>query len=156
MPLVFALPVPVPRPIPLIGRRVVVVDDPRAPVRLVLTLGVLPSPVLRTVPRPVPLPPLVFAARRLSSSSALRAAASRCCWRACSRRSAACCLCIASFSLSATSWVAPCQLGLRINRWLCSVWDRIRVHVLRRVDADVTVLETVCIAIREFQLLPIR
>lgn len=92
MPLVFALPVPVPRPIPLTGRRVVVVDDPRAPVRLVLTLGVLPSPVLRTVPRAVPLPPLVFAARRLSSSSALRAAASRCCWRACSRRSAACCL----------------------------------------------------------------
>lgn len=73
------VPVPVPRPIPLAGRRVVVVDDPRAPVRLVLILGVLPSPVLRTVPRLVPLPPLVFNALRLSSSSALRAAASRCC-----------------------------------------------------------------------------
>lgn len=82
-----------PRAIPLIGRRVVVVDAPRvAPVRLVLTLGVLPKPVLRTVPRLVPRAPLVLSARRCASSSAFRAAASRCCSSACSRRSAACLL----------------------------------------------------------------
>lgn len=136
---------PVTRPIPLTGRRVVaVVEEPRVVrVRLVLTLGVLPRPVLRTVPRLDPRPPRVFNARRRSSSSALRAAASRCCCSASSRRSAACCLWMASFSMSATSWVAPCQLGFRIKRWLCSVWDSILVHVFRRVDADVTVFDTV-------------
>jgi hypothetical protein len=34
-------------------------------------------------------------------------------------------------------------LGFRINRWLCSVCDRIRVHVLRSVEAEVTVFDTV-------------
>lgn len=151
---------PLPR-FPLIGLRVevvAVVVDPRV-AAVVLealaegTLEVLVKPVLRTrprevalvVPRVVPRALLVVGgcARFLASSSAFRAAASRCLCSSCSRRSAACCLRIASFSMSATSCVAPCQLGLRISRWLCSVWDRIRVQVLSSVEAELTVRDTV-------------
>jgi len=148
---------PLPR-FPLIGRRVVMVDpvvDPRVAAVLAAlellpeyeTLGVLPRPVLRTRPRvPVVVPRVLLVvgcARFLASSSAFRAAASRCLCSSCSRLSAACCFRIASFSMSATSCVAPCQFGLRISRWLCSVWERIRVQVLSRVAAELTVRETV-------------
>lgn len=30
-----------------------------------------------------------------------------------------------------------------MRRWLCSVWERMRVQVLRREEAEVTVVETV-------------
>ena len=156
---------PLPR-FPLIGRRVVMVGpvvDPRVaaavldalePVLEYETLGVLPKPVLRTRPRLVVVVPRVLlvvgCARFLASSSALRVAASRCLCSSCSRLSAACCFMIASFSMSAASWVAPCQFGLRINRWLCSVWERIRVQVLSRVAAELTVRETVYCLSQEF------
>lgn len=81
----------------------------------------------------------------LRSSSAFLAAASL---RACSsaaRRSTACFLWISSSSRSSTSWVAPCHCGFRMSRWLCSVWDRMRVQVWRSVEAFCTVFETVCV-----------
>lgn len=65
---------------------------------------------------------------RSSSSAALRAAA--------------CCLRSASASISAKSSVAPFHVGSRMRRWLCSVCDRMRVQVLRSVEAFETVLET--------------
>jgi hypothetical protein len=72
--------IPLPRAIPLPARLVAV--EPRVAVRDVLTLGVLPKPVLRTVPLVVPrVPrvPLVTCVRLDSTSCALRAAASLCC-----------------------------------------------------------------------------
>lgn len=148
----YALPrprlTPVPLTVPLAGRLVAVVD-PRLAVRAVLelvvewdVLGVLPNP-LRTLPLVVPRVLLAPCVLFLSSSSAFRAAASLCCCSSCSRLSAACCLNTASFSISAASCVAPCQLGFRINRWLCSVCERTRVQVLRRVEAELTVRDTV-------------
>lgn len=65
---------------------------------------------------------------RSSSSAALRA--SSCCFRN------------ASASISAKSFVAPFHVGSRIRRWLCSVWDKMRVQVLSSVEAFETVLET--------------
>lgn len=65
---------------------------------------------------------------RSSSSAALRA--SSCCFRS------------ASASISAKSFVAPFHVGSRIRRWLCSVWDKMRVQVLSSVEAFETVLET--------------
>lgn len=121
---------PLPR-FPLIGLRVELVAevvDPRvAAVVVVLealeedTLGVLARPVLRARPRVPVVPPRALlvvggCARFLASSSAFRAAASRCLCNSCSRLSAACCFSDASFSTSAMSCVAPCQLGLRISR----------------------------------------
>lgn len=97
----------------------------------------------------VPLPlPLVAgfggpASALLRSSSAFLAAASL---RACSsaaRRSTACFLWLSSSSMSSTSCVAPCHCGFRMSRWLCSVWERMRVHVWRSVEAFWTVLDTV-------------
>lgn len=46
--------------------------------------------------------------------------------------------------MSCRSWVEPFQFGLRMSRWLCSVCERMRVHVLRRVEALSTVWETFC------------
>lgn len=143
---------PLPR-FPLIGRRVDEVAEvvvPRVAVAVFEapveeTLGVLPRPLLRTRPRVPAVVPRVLlvvvvdCARLLASSSAFRAAASRCLCNSCSRLSAACCLRTDSFSLSAMSCVAPCQSGLRISRWLCSVWDKIRVQVLSKVEAELTV-----------------
>lgn len=65
---------------------------------------------------------------RSSSSAALRASA--------------CCLRSASASISTKSSVAPFHAGSRMRRWLCSVCDRMRVQVLRSVEAFKTVLET--------------
>ena len=41
------------------------------------------------------------------------------------------------------SWLAPPQFGERMSRWLCSVWDSMRVHVCSSRDADDTVVLTV-------------
>lgn len=154
------LPLRPPRPIPL----AVLPPAGPLPTPLCPPTPTYPPGVVRPVfvvlealadplPRSPPLRPLVLAALvgRLaasvllrSSSSALRAAASR---RACSsrsRRSIACCCAIVSASISAKSWVAPCQLGSRMRRWLCSVAERIRVHVCKSVEAEVTVWFTVC------------
>lgn len=40
--------------------------------------------------------------------------------------------------------MAPRQSRSRRSRWLCSVCERMRVQVLSRVDAFVTVCETLC------------
>lgn len=81
--------------------------------------------------------------RFVSSSSLRRRNSSRRCSSSRARRSASCCLCSASASCSARSSVVPFQLGLRMRRWLCSVCDRIRVQVLSRVEALLTVCVTV-------------
>jgi hypothetical protein len=78
-----------------------------------------------------------------SSSSRRRRASSRRCSSSAALRWAASCRCRASASCSATSSVAPFQAGLRMRRWLCSVCDNIRVHVLSSTEALFTVLETV-------------
>lgn len=127
-----------PVPNPEVGL-VVPIPLPRA-VALVVPL----TPRVLTLPRtgPVLLEPVAVSrclcssarrrtsARRLSSSAALRSAAAA--------------LAAASLSMSARSCDAPFQDGFRSSRWLCSVCDKMRVHVLRRVEAVFTVLETVC------------
>jgi hypothetical protein len=110
------------------------------PVPLILPLPVpLPRPLLPLVPRTA-----VPACRCLSSSSALRLVSSRRLSSSAALLSAACAFNTISFSIFATSWLAPCQFGLRIKRWLCSVCDSIRIQVFRSVEADVTVRDTVC------------
>ena len=42
--------------------------------------------------------------------------------------------------------MAPDQAGLRMRRWLCSVWERMRDQVVRRAEAEVTVRETFCVS----------
>lgn len=146
---------PAPLATPLPGRRDVV--DTVEPLEAVLVaaepvpvtepLGARPTLDGRTLPRVKPRVPLdvvdVACALLLSSSSAFRAAASLCRCSSCSRLSAACCLSRASCSMSAMSCDAPCQLGSRMRRWLCSVCDKMRVQVLSNVDAESTVRETV-------------
>jgi hypothetical protein len=97
-------------------------------------------------PRAIPLEDdgAVPAALFRSSSSAFLRASSRRRSASAARLSASCCFCSASFSMSTRSCVAPFHSGLSSSRWLCSVCDRMRVHVLRRVEALSTVLETVC------------
>ncbi len=147
-----------PRPLPL------VLPNPRPIPDTVLADGILDVDVLVLVLAPVPvlaLPPLVIPPRPrdlvpraaprpgagaclgFSSSSALLRASSRRRSPSVARRSASCCLASASFSISARSCVAPFQFGFSINRWLCSVWERIRVHVFKSVEALPTVFATV-------------
>jgi hypothetical protein len=138
---------------PLVVRRVV--EDPLvvpcpppclpAPKLLVVEDGVTP-----VRPRPLPLPldaPLetlaAASALRRSSSSAFRAVAALCSCSSYSLRSSACCFTRVSCSASATSWLAPCQDGLSISLWLCSVCERILVQVERREEAAETVVLTV-------------
>jgi hypothetical protein len=102
---------------------------------------VLPRPRV-TLPLPLELGLGAASARRRSSSIFL-AVASLLAWSSAARRSAACCRYISSSSIAATSCDAPCHCGLRMRRWLCSVCDRMRVHVWRRVEAFCTVLDTV-------------
>lgn len=83
-----------------------------------------------------------------SSSSRRRRRSSRLCSSSAALRSAARCLSSASASCSARSSVAPFQPGWRMRRWLCSVCDRMRVQVLRRVEALETVFETTCTLVR--------
>lgn len=45
--------------------------------------------------------------------------------------------------MSTRSCVAPFQLGFKMRRWLCSVCDKMLVQVLSKVDALLTVLDTV-------------
>ena len=121
----------------------------------VLVLAPLPTPEPLVSPRTRPLVPRATrpvddeeATRRLrSSSSAFRRAASRRRSTSAALRSASCCLYKASLSISTRSCVAPFQFGFVKSRWLCSVCDRMRVHVLRSVEALVTVLDTVCCAL---------
>lgn len=126
---------PVPNPE---GGLVVPTPLPRA-VALVVPL----TPRVLTLPRPGPvvLGPTVVS--RCLCSSALRRASPRRLSSSAALRSAAAALAAASLSMSARSCDAPFQDGFRSSRWLCSVCDRMRVHVLRRVEAVLTVLETV-------------
>lgn len=123
------VPIPLPRVVDLVVPRTPrVVPLPRpvllgAPVPLVATSRCLCSSARR-----------LTSARRLSSSAALRSAAAA--------------LAAASLSISARSCDAPFQDGLRSKRWLCSVCESMRVHVLRRVEAVFTVFETVYIWLR--------
>lgn len=140
-----------PRPMPLLARPLVeslrLTPRPVCPPTPTYPVEVVEVEVPRgRVPLPLPLtagfggPASAF----LRSSSAFLAAASR---RACSsaaRRSTACFLWLSSSSMSAMSCVAPCHCGFRMRRWLCSVWERMRVHVWSSVEAFWTVLETVC------------
>lgn len=126
-------------PTPLL---LVVVPPRRIPRPLVVR-----APLVPAAPRPRPVvdaADVVPAIRALSCSSSLRRISSR--RRSASLRSR--CLAssrsIFSASISSRSLLAPFQFLLRMRRWLCSVCDRIRVHVFRRVDALVTVWETLC------------
>lgn len=101
-------------------------------------------PLVPLVPDPRPAAELVPARRALSCSSALRRTSSRRRSSSAALRSRACCRAAASASMSCRSWVEPFQLGLRMSRWLCSVCERMRVQVLRRVEALSTVWETFC------------
>lgn len=141
----------VPRPLPRVLPRPLPMPD------TVLALGMLDDEllvlvlVLAPLARPLPLPlvprvvPLAGAGvcLGLSSSSAFLLTSSRRRSASAARRAASCCWAMASFSISRRSCVAPFQFGLSIRRWLCSVWESIRVHVLRRVEALPTVFATV-------------
>lgn len=116
---------------------------PRTPRAIVEPLATLALPL---VPRIDVEPP---SRRRSSSSSRRRWISNRRCSSSCARRSASCCRAMASASCCAMSSVTPFQLGWSSRRWLCSVCDRIRVHVLSRVDALLTVLDTVCKGLSE-------
>ena len=140
-----------PRPMPLPARALVeslrLTPRPVCPPTPTCPVEVVDAEAPRgRVPLPLPLvagfggPASAF----LRSSSAFLAAASL---RACSsaaRRSTACFLWVSSSSRSTMSCVAPCHCGFKMSRWLCSVWERMRVHVCRSVEAFWTVLETVC------------
>jgi len=144
------LTAPYPRPMPLVVRRdpvaaprtlPLVTCPPTATYPLVAVVVVL---VPRLVGRPLPLGGAfegfaAASARRFSSSSAVLAAAIRRSFSSCSLLSAACCFAYASRSASARSLLAPCQEGLRISLWLCSVCDNMRVQVLRSAEAESTV-----------------
>lgn len=125
-PRMLELAPPTPPPVPAPPRNM----PPRVPPRTPLT-PLTPDP--RPAAEPVP------AIRALSCSSALRWAASRRRSSSAALRSRACWRAAASASMSCRSWVEPFQLGLRMSRWLCSVCERMRVQVLRRVEALSTV-----------------
>jgi len=118
---------------------------------LVLPPRPMPEPLVNPLPRDrVPRAPrvvvdvvVVGACLCRSASSAFRRASSRLLSASAARLSASCCLRRFSLSISSRSCVAPLQFGFRISRWLCSVCDRMRVHVLSRVLALVTVCDTV-------------
>ena len=147
-------PLPLPRtPMPL-PMPLVVLPGATPPLDVPLVPPCPPTPTypLPALPADVPLPlalgpltlPFTSAAslRLFSSSSAFLAAASRLCDSSTSFLSFSCCRSRFSFSASAISCVAPCHEGLRIRRWLCSVWERMRVHVWSNVEALDTVRET--------------
>ena len=120
---------------------------PQRPDHSDVSLALVP----RTAPTlPFPLPPAAeFAAASLllaSSASARLCTSSRLLSSSCSRLCASSAFRASSCSASAASWLAPCQPGCRMRRWLCSVCERMRVQVLRRVEAVVTVLDTVWLA----------
>lgn len=119
----------------LLPRVVRAVRAPRCP-------ALTPPRVPRT---PVPLAVVPPASLRRSASSAARRSSSRLRCSSAARRCASSCCATRSSSTASRSRVEPCQSLLRRRRWLCSVCDRMRVHVLRRVEAFVTVLETVWI-----------
>lgn len=141
-----------PLPLPLVPPMPLPVPDPPLELDDAEVLVSETKPVLPPLDIPLPRPRCPRAPPRLgtpaclccSASSALRRASSRRRSSSAARRSAACCLCSASFSISARSWDAPFQLGFRIRRWLCSVWESMRVQVFSRVEALVTVRDTVC------------
>lgn len=115
--------------------------------RVVLAPPLVPLPATSPRPRPrvdddvvvVLLPP---ANRLCSRSSTARRASSRLRSSSAARRCTAKCSASFSSSMASRSLLAPFQSLLRMRRWLCSVWDRIRVQVLRRVEALVTVWDT--------------
>lgn len=115
--------------------------------RVVLAPPLVPLPAANPRPRPlvdddvavVVLPP---ASRLCSRSSTRRRASSRLRSSSAARRCTASCSTSFSSSIASRSLLAPFQSLLRMRRWLCSVCDRIRVQVLRRVEALVTVWDT--------------
>lgn len=151
VPLVLPKPLPIPEvalalpyiegcPVSVRGATVDA-DIPRPP----LVIPPLPLAIPRPIPPRTELPLVVGAPTVLcrSSSSAFLRASSLRRSRSAACLSASCCFWSASFSMSCRSWVDPFQSVLRMSRWLCSVCERIRVQVLRRVDALSTVFETV-------------
>lgn len=116
-----------------------------------------PIPLPRATPLVVPRTPRELTLPRVVLTLLELAPDSRCLWSSSARRlnslrrlsssaalrSAAAALAAASASMSARSCDAPFHEGFRSSRWLCSVCERMRVHVLRRVEAVLTVLETV-------------
>jgi hypothetical protein len=141
-------PLFIPKPLPIL-------DAPRPDGRLDVSDKELEPALLppRAVPRPLPRAPLVprelrpgaveASLRFSSSSSRRRRSSSRLSSSSAALLSAANCLWRASASCSATSSVAPFQLGSKINRWLCSVCDSIRVQLFSSTEALFTVLDTV-------------
>ena len=124
-PLPLPRPLPIPLPIPLPALPGIVPP----PLAVPFTPPCPPTPTYPDVefvpafplPRPLPLDPLValpaaVSTRLRSSSSAFRAAASRRWCSSISLLSAACCFSTLSFSIFATSWLAPRHEGLRIRR----------------------------------------
>ena len=111
-----------------------------------------PTPVYPLLELVEPLVPLVFvprpavgvaAALLLSSSSAFLCTSSLRLCSSCTLLSASCCRRASSPSISSRSCVAPCQLGFRMSRWLCSVWPNILVQVPSSALAPSTVRCTV-------------
>lgn len=161
------MPGPVPAPVPLVPRAVrpapkpLPICDPALELALAVLLFPSPdvfalapplmirlprvvlAPLVPAAPRPRPVAVVVApASRRCSRSSTARRASSRRRSSSAARRCAASCSASLSSSMASRSLLAPFQSLLRIRRWLCSVWERMRVQVLRRVEALVTVWET--------------
>lgn len=112
----------------------------------------IPIPLPLPTPRPLTLPLLTPrtspadeapAWRLWSSSSARRRASSRRRSSSCTRLSAACLRRSSSAWTSTRSCDEPCQSVSRMRRWLCSVWESMRVQVFRRVEASPIVLDTI-------------
>jgi hypothetical protein len=126
------------------------VPVPEAPLAVPIPLPRTPALVVPRTPRVLARPRVVpavlevaVASRCLCSSSTRRRNSFRRLSSSAVLRSAAAALAAASLSTSARSCDAPFHEGFRSSRWLCSVCERIRVHVFRRVEAVLTVLETV-------------
>jgi hypothetical protein len=138
--------VPIPRPIPVVPRPLDELDAGGSGRRLpVVPLLVAILPRLRVVLGP--LVPLELEGANLlttSSSSRRRRSSSRLCSSSAALRSATRCFSNPSASCSAKSSVRPFQAGFSIRRWLCSVCERILVHVFNKEDASATVLTTTC------------
>lgn len=143
------LPAPNPLPIcdPALEPELVLLTTdvfaPDPPLKKPLPLVVVPlaAPRVPLAPR-VPAVAAPLARRCCSRSSNARRVSSRRRSASAARRCSARCSASLSSSMASRSRVAPAQSLLRIRRWLCSVCERMRVQVLRRVEALVTVWET--------------
>lgn len=143
-PLVTLVPLPIPLPL---AAPAVPLPRPVCPPTPTYPLPVVPAtpPLVLLVRLTPPLPTGLLSATALllSSSSALLCASSLRLCSSTARLSTSACRLTSSFSASSRSWLAPCHVGFKMSRWLCSVWLRMRVHVARSVEALFTVLCTV-------------